>query len=427
MGWRAAERGDGHHPPPAALAHGGDGRLAHRHRREAVQLEGGPVAVEVGRREGPGRGAAGVRRPGCQPARPGARRPPRRTPPRRPGRRGRRRSRRRPRPGRRPPRRGAPGRARRSRRARPRRRAPARRPGRARPTRRPRPPCVPRSPGPFAHRTGSPRRARRQRAVSGRWCAAPGVGCRGGPGVRSMKFTLRRRLIVRLGEALERRRPWHCRRKWLGLLCLIGDPHPAAARTTSTTPPRGAGPARRRSAAPASPSAATSPSGARPATPEDLLDPSPREVSEPAAGPQRRAQDGRRSSTCSAAAWLQFMVHDWMSHGKGDPGDADPDPARRRRRLAAGRRPATRWSSPHRPSSARGRPPGGPPVLRQHRDALVGRVPGLRQHPRAAAPGCATRARRPAAAGPDGRLPPDREHGRRAHRASTATGGSACP
>ena len=62
-----------------------------------------------------------------------------------------------------------------------------------------------------------------------------------------------------------------------------------------------------------------------------------------------------------AAAWLQFEVHDWMSHAK-----------ERRRRLGAGRGHAAAEGDPDR------RRPAG---VRLPRDALVGRVAALRHAP----------------------------------------------
>jgi hypothetical protein len=133
-----------------------------------------------------------------------------------------------------------------------------------------------------------------------------------------MKFTLRRRLIVRLGEALERRRPWHRRRKWLGLLCLIAIRirlrlenlyDPAPRREPGSPPVGGAG----------FPFGRNQPLwGAPRDTSAGLLDPSPREVSR-----RLLARNGDLKTAGGfnllGAAWLQFQVHDWISHGKGDP------------------------------------------------------------------------------------------------------------
>ena len=55
-------------------------------------------------------------------------------------------------------------------------------------------------------------------------------------------------------------------------------------------------------------------------TPEEILEPNPREVSSrllARRGPMREVP----FLNLLAAAWLQFMVHDWMSHGPGAPGE----------------------------------------------------------------------------------------------------------
>ena len=122
------------------------------------------------------------------------------------------------------------------------------------------------------------------------------------------------------------------------------------------------------------------------------------DVAEPAHG-QPRADDAVRvpgpppPSTSLVAAWLQFMIRDWFSHGHG-PGERRWEiPLRRRRPVAA----SGRWSSRGRPATRRGPPDStGPADLRQHRDALVGRLADLRQQP--------ARSRRRSARGIDGKL-----------------------
>ena len=79
-----------------------------------------------------------------------------------------------------------------------------------------------------------------------------------------------------------------------------------------------------------------------------------------------------------AAAWLQFMIQDWFSHGRGPTDDvwemplAEDDPWPEHPMLI----PRT----PRRPDAAR-RAPTGPPTYLNTRDALVGRVVALRQRP----------------------------------------------
>ena len=81
-----------------------------------------------------------------------------------------------------------------------------------------------------------------------------------------------------------------------------------------------------------------------------------------------------------AAAWLQFMIRDWFSHGKSpkeNPWSSPLDPT-----TTPG--PSTRCGScARRPDPTR--PPdedAAAPHLRQHRDPLVGRLAALRQHSR---------------------------------------------
>jgi len=133
-----------------------------------------------------------------------------------------------------------------------------------------------------------------------------------------MRLTWADRLIIRLARMLQRVAPWHRLPRPLGLVCLMG------IRTEL----------RHQNLYDAAPEAADAPAGAagrhfgrnqplwgapRP-TPESILEPNPREVSRrllARTGPMREVP----FLNLLAAAWLQFMVHDWMSHGPGIPGD----------------------------------------------------------------------------------------------------------
>ena len=87
-----------------------------------------------------------------------------------------------------------------------------------------------------------------------------------------------------------------------------------------------------------------------------------------------------------AAAWIQFMVHDWLSHGKNDATRlievplADDDPWHEH--------PMTGTAHHARPD-AHARRQRHAAHLHQHRDPLVGRLPDLRQQPRDPEIGCA--------------------------------------
>ncbi|MGD9694264.1 MAG: peroxidase family protein [Thermoleophilia bacterium] len=174
-----------------------------------------------------------------------------------------------------------------------------------------------------------------------------------------MKPSSGQRIVVALGAALERIRPWHRLPRPLGLLCLMGmrirlrlnnlyEP-----RTEREAPPP-AGVAGR-------PFGRNQPLWDAPPTDDaSILEPSPREVSR-----RLLARDGVTREVpflnLLAAAWLQFQVHDWMSHGTGDAGDEIriplaedddwPGPA-------PGGDMIVRRTHP----SDHGRRPGGPPV-----------------------------------------------------------------
>ena len=136
-----------------------------------------------------------------------------------------------------------------------------------------------------------------------------------------MRLSAGQRVILRASHALDRVAPWHRLWRPLGLVGLLGirialRAHnlydPAAPRDGAPAPAAG-GPGR--------PFGRNQPLWAiRPADPEALLTPSPRVISE-----RLLARDGgfRPVSFLNllAASWLQFMVHDWMSHGPGAAGD----------------------------------------------------------------------------------------------------------
>jgi hypothetical protein len=192
-------------------------------------------------------------------------------------------------------------------------------------------------------------------------------------------------VLLRVGDGLERRRPWHEQPRLLGLVCLLAirtrlrahNLYEATATPEGGEAPRGpmrrtAPPARRERTAdgsftdPGRPAtgAAGAPFGRNqplwsgpPAG--DLLDPNPREVSEALLARNGRMQEATILNLL-AAAWLQFMVHDWMSHGKGI----------RDERVEVPLPPGDDWPSPGdsmevvRTPPAEGRPaPGGPPVF----------------------------------------------------------------
>lgn len=133
-----------------------------------------------------------------------------------------------------------------------------------------------------------------------------------------MRLTWADRLVVRVARMLQRAAPWHRLPRPLGLVCLMG------IRTEL----------RHQNLYDAAPDAADAPPGAagrhfgrnqplwgapRP-TPESILEPNPRDVSTrllARRGPMREVP----FLNLLAAAWLQFMVHDWMSHGPGAPGE----------------------------------------------------------------------------------------------------------
>lgn len=134
-----------------------------------------------------------------------------------------------------------------------------------------------------------------------------------------MRLTWADRSIVRIARLLQRLAPWHRLPRWLGLVCLMGirtelrhqNLYDAAPDDPGAPPPGAAGRHFGRN----------QPLWAVPTpTPERILEPNPREVSSrllARRGPMREVP----FLNLLAAAWLQFMVHDWMSHGPGAPGE----------------------------------------------------------------------------------------------------------
>lgn len=136
-----------------------------------------------------------------------------------------------------------------------------------------------------------------------------------------MRLSWADRLIVRLARILQRVAPWHRLPRHLGLLCLIGIRTELRQRNLYDPAPDVGGTAEQPAGAAGRPFGRNQPLWAAPrATPKSLLEPSPREVSRhllARTGPTREVP----FLNLLSAAWLQFMVHDWLSHGRGDPGE----------------------------------------------------------------------------------------------------------
>ena len=175
-----------------------------------------------------------------------------------------------------------------------------------------------------------------------------------------MRLKAGQRLMMRASRALDRVAPWHRLPRPLGLVSLMGIRTALRAHNLyDPAPPREGEPAPPAGAA-GRPFGRNQPLWAMPSRdPEDLLTPSPREISE-----RLLARNGAfipvESLNLLAASWLQFMVHDWLSHGSGAPGDEIRIP------LAAGDRWAARSPGDEmlvrrsRPSAAATAPPGEP-------------------------------------------------------------------
>ena len=140
-----------------------------------------------------------------------------------------------------------------------------------------------------------------------------------------------------------------------------------------------------------------------------LLEPNPRVVSR-----ELLTRDEFKPATIVnvlAAAWLQFEVHDWFSHGKNDAGGAVRARARRGRR----RGPSGRCGSSARAATPAPTDDGDAADVRHRRHALVGRLADLRQRrglrardPLGRGRQAAARPGRPAAARPRRQDRPDR-------------------
>lgn len=150
-----------------------------------------------------------------------------------------------------------------------------------------------------------------------------------------MRATAGQRAVLAAARALDRVAPWHRLPLPLGIVGLLGIRIALRAHNLyDPAPPRdGAAPS---AGGPGRPFGRNQPLwGMPPRDPASLLTPSPRVVSE-----RLLARNGAfrpaPSLNLLAAAWLQFMVHDWMSHGAGVTGDemriplepGDPWPAR---------------------------------------------------------------------------------------------------
>jgi Animal haem peroxidase len=136
-------------------------------------------------------------------------------------------------------------------------------------------------------------------------------------GGETMRLTLVQRLVILLGSALERIRPWHELPLPLGLLCLIGIRTRLRRHNLyDPAPPDGTGP-RPPVGGVGFPFGRNQPLWKAPSTaPAEIHDPNPREVSR-----RLLARDGEMTPApffnLLGAAWLQFQVHDWLSHGQG--------------------------------------------------------------------------------------------------------------
>lgn len=163
-----------------------------------------------------------------------------------------------------------------------------------------------------------------------------------------MRLSAGQRALLRASGAMDRMAPWHRLPRPLGLVGLLGLRIALRAHNLyDPAPPREGAP-------PPAPGVAGRPFGRNqplwgmaPRDPESILTPSPRVISE-----RLLARDGAFRPVpflnLLAASWLQFMVHDWMSHGPGAPGEEIRVP------LADG----DRWAA---------RSPGGDMLVRRSR------------------------------------------------------------
>ena len=196
------------------------------------------------------------------------------------------------------------------------------------------------------------------------------------------------------------------------------DGHPHRAAGPQPLRPRPAGRRRRPlppPAAPGGPFGRNQPLWAMPShSPDELLHPEPPRDQRAPAGAHQRVPVRANFLNLLAASWLQFMVHDWLSHGTGMPGERDPDPARPGRPLGRPHRRRRDARAAHAAERGAGAP--GRPGLRQHRDPLVGRIAALREHARRAQARLREGAGGRLRIGPDGLLPLDEHARHRPHR-----------
>ncbi|MGE0026640.1 MAG: peroxidase family protein [Thermoleophilia bacterium] len=136
-----------------------------------------------------------------------------------------------------------------------------------------------------------------------------------------MRLSAGQRALLRVSGALDRVAPWYRLPRPLGLVGLLGIRIALRAHNLyDPAPPREGEPARA-AGVPGRPFGRNQPLwGIAPRDPEALVTPSPRLISE-----RLLARDGAFRPVpflnLLAASWLQFMVHDWMSHGPGAPGE----------------------------------------------------------------------------------------------------------
>ena len=136
-----------------------------------------------------------------------------------------------------------------------------------------------------------------------------------------MRLSLGQRVLLRASRGLDRIAPWHRLPRPLGLVGLLGIRTALRAHNLyDPAPPREGEPAPA-AGVPGRPFGRNQPGWATaPRDPESLVTPSPRVISE-----QLLARNGSFQPVpflnLLAASWLQFMVHDWMSHGAGVAGD----------------------------------------------------------------------------------------------------------
>ncbi len=136
-----------------------------------------------------------------------------------------------------------------------------------------------------------------------------------------MRLSVGQRLLLRAASGLERVAPWHRLPRPLGLVGLLGIRTALRAHNLYDPAPPPDGAAAPAPGGPGRPFGRNQPLwGMPPRDPASLLTPSPRVVSE-----RLLARNGSfrpvPSLNLLAAAWLQFMVHDWMSHGPGVAGE----------------------------------------------------------------------------------------------------------